>query len=128
MLAASREGLGLDAEQMLAVPSLALPDAVTDRELIGCSDAVALFVERAWRVDADLVLSADNAAAMAQVCRRLDGVPLAIELAAARVNAMTPSELARGLDHRFETLAGIDVERCSATTRCERLSIGRMTC
>jgi predicted ATPase/class 3 adenylate cyclase len=106
VLATSREGLALDGEQILAVPSLAVLERDTDVELVARCDAVILFVERARRVDADFALSAGNSAAVAQVCRRPDGVPLAIELAAARVNAMTPSELARGLDHRFETLAG----------------------
>jgi predicted ATPase/class 3 adenylate cyclase len=106
VLATSREGLALDGEQILAVPSLAVPDRDTDIQLVARSDAVILFVERARHVDADFALAVDNSAAVARVCHRLDGVPLAIELAAARVNAMTPSELARGLDHRFETLAG----------------------
>jgi predicted ATPase len=106
VLVTSREGLAVDGEQILAVPSLAVPERDTDVELVARCDAVVLFVERARRVDADFALSADNSTAVGQVCRRLDGVPLAIELAAARVNAMTPSELARGLDHRFETLAG----------------------
>ena len=65
-----------------------------------------LFVERARAVKADFVLDAANAEAVAQVCRRLDGVPLAIELAAARVAAMNPGELARRLDRRFRLLAG----------------------
>jgi hypothetical protein len=98
--------LAIDGEQILALPSLAVPDAAADVESVSRSDAVTLFVERARRVDADFVLSAANSGAVSQVCRRLDGVPLAIELAAARVNAMTLPELARGLDHRFETLAG----------------------
>jgi predicted ATPase len=106
VLATSREGLALDGEQILAVPSLVVPEIDTDVGLVAGCDAVALFVDRARHVDADFALSADNSAAVAQVCRRLDGVPLAIELAAARVNAMTPAELARGLDHRFDTLAG----------------------
>jgi predicted ATPase len=106
VLATSREGLALDGEQILAVPSLAVPEMDTDLELVARCDAVTLFVERARRVDADFALSADNCSAVAQVCQRLDGVPLAIELAAALVNAMTPSELASSLDRRFETLAG----------------------
>jgi tetratricopeptide (TPR) repeat protein len=69
-------------------------------------EAVRLFVDRAGWVDPDFALTDSNTAAVAQVCRRLDGLPLAIELAAARIGAMTPGELARGLDHRFDTLAG----------------------
>jgi hypothetical protein len=63
-------------------------------------------VERAEWVDPDFALSEINAWAVGQVCRRLDGLPLGIELAAARIGAMTPAELARRLDHRFDTLAG----------------------
>jgi hypothetical protein len=70
------------------------------------ADAVRLFEERAVAVDPDFGLSRENTAAVVQVCRRLDGVPLAIELAAARVTTMNPAELARGLDRRFDTLAG----------------------
>jgi hypothetical protein len=106
VLATTREGLALVGEQILAVPSLAVPEMDTDFELVARCDAVTLFVDRARRVDADFALSADNCATVAQVCMRLDGVPLAIELAASRVNATTPSELASSLDRRFETLAG----------------------
>ncbi len=106
VLATSREGLALDGERMFAVPSLAAPDADADLASVGASDAVQLFVERARAADADFVLSAANAAAVGQVCRRLDGVPLAIELAAARVTSMSPAELASALDRRFDLLAG----------------------
>ena len=106
ILATSREGLALEGERILAVPSLSSPEADADLETIATADSVVLFVERAHRVDADFVLSRDNGSAVAQVCTRLDGVPLAIELAAARVTTMTPTELAQGLDHRFEVLAG----------------------
>jgi predicted ATPase len=106
VLATSREGLALDGEQILAVPSLAVPEIDADLERAARCDAVTLLVERARRVDADFVLTPGNCAMVAQVCQRLDGVPLAIELAAARVNAMTPSELANSLDHRLEALAG----------------------
>jgi predicted ATPase len=106
VMVTGREGLALDGEQILAVPSLELPGTEADFQAVAGSDAVELFVQRGRRVHADFELTAANAPEVAQVCRRLDGVPLAIELAAARVNAMTPAELARGLDHRFETLAG----------------------
>jgi predicted ATPase/class 3 adenylate cyclase len=106
VLATSREGLGLDGERILVVPSLALPMAEADLEAVATAEAVRLFVERAQAVNADFVLTRTNAGAVAQVCRRLDGVALAIELAAARVPAMNPAELARGLDRRFEVLAG----------------------
>jgi predicted ATPase/class 3 adenylate cyclase len=106
VLATSREGLALEGEQILAVPSLHAPGDNTDLDAIARADAVRLFVERAHAADADFSLDAANAAAVAQVCRRLDGVPLAIELAAARVTAMSPAELAMALDRRFEVLAG----------------------
>jgi predicted ATPase/class 3 adenylate cyclase len=106
VLATSREGLALDGERMLAVPPLAAPDADANLASVGASDAVQLFVERACGADADFVLSAANCAAVGQVCRRLDGVPLAIELAAARVTSMSPAELASALDRRFDLLAG----------------------
>ena len=106
VLATSREGLGLEGEQNLTVPSLATPAAAATLEEIEASDAVSLFVQRAKRADADFVLDASTAPAVLQLCRRLDGVPLAMELAAAQIGAMTPAELAAGLDRRFETLAG----------------------
>jgi predicted ATPase/class 3 adenylate cyclase len=106
ILATSREALVLEGERILGVPVLAAPVASADMAAIAVSDAVELFVDRARGVDADFELGAGNAVAVAQVCRRLDGVPLAIELAAAQADVMSPSELAAALDHRFETLAG----------------------
>jgi predicted ATPase len=105
-LATSREGLFVEGERVVPVPSLRSPPSGSDFESVARSDSVRLFVERARAADPEFALSDTNAAAVAQVCRRLDGVPLAIELAAARINTMTPVELARALDHRFETLAG----------------------
>ncbi len=106
VLATSREGLAVEGERILPVPSL--PSASPDQgpELAGQADAVRLFVDRARAVDPDFSLTAENTPAVIQICRRLDGVPLAIELAAARVVAMSPSELVEGLEHRFDTLAG----------------------
>jgi predicted ATPase/class 3 adenylate cyclase/DNA-binding SARP family transcriptional activator len=105
VLATSREGLGVDGERILPTAPLAAPPADSTLETIAETDAVRLFVERAAAA-ADFALSEENAAAVAQVCRRLDGVPLAIELAAARIPAMTAAELAQRLDRRFQVLAG----------------------
>jgi predicted ATPase len=105
ILATSREGLAVDGEQILAVPPLGTPPREALFEVIAASDAVSLFVQRARRVDADFALTSANGSVIAQVCRRLDGIPLALELAAARVGIMTPAELSRDLDHRFDTLA-----------------------
>src|SRR5215211_4203982 len=106
VLATSREGLGVDGERIIPIPSLAAPPADAGLDTIVDADSVRLFVERAAAVRTGFVLSDENAAAVGQVCRRLDGVPLAIELAAARVPAMTPAELAQRLDRRFQVLAG----------------------
>jgi predicted ATPase len=106
VLATSREGLALEGERMVAVPSLAAPRPGAGFDAISDSDAVRLFIDRARQADTDLELTQGNAGAVLEVCRRLDGVPLAIELAAARVGAMTPGELAAGLDRRFEMITG----------------------
>jgi predicted ATPase/class 3 adenylate cyclase len=106
VLATSREPLAIDGERVLGVRSLAIPGAGASLDDVVRADAVRLFVDRAQAVKDDFVLSNTNAAAVIQVCERLDGVPLAIELAAARVTAMNPAELARRLDRRFEVLAG----------------------
>src|SRR3954469_8274954 len=69
-------------------------------------EAVALFVERAQQARSDFALTVRNAAAVSRVCRRLDGIPLAIELAAARVRSITVEEIDSKLDHRFSLLTG----------------------
>jgi predicted ATPase len=106
VLATSREGLALEGERVVPVPALSAPATGDDAATVADSEAVRLFVDRAVWVDPDFALSDGNYPAVAQICRRLDGLPLAIELAAARVSAMTPAELARRLDRRFDTLAG----------------------
>ena len=106
VLVTSREGLSVAGEHMLGVPSLGVAGEGADLEVIAGCDAVVLFVERAQSVKADFALDATTAGAVAQVCRRLDGIALAIELAAARVAMITPTELARRLDQRFRLLAG----------------------
>ena len=106
VLATSREGLGLPGERILVVASLSVPEDTEQLEVVAASDAVRLFIDRAVAVRSGVALDATNAAAIAQICERLDGVPLAIELAAARVGMLTPSELAQRLDERFRILTG----------------------
>ena len=104
MLTTSREGLALPGERIVAVPALGLPEVHADPEAIGQAAAVRLFCDRA-AANAGFVLTAHNSQAVAQLCRRLDGIPLAIELAAARVRSLPPEELVSRLDHRFKLLA-----------------------
>jgi predicted ATPase/DNA-binding SARP family transcriptional activator len=104
VLATSREGLALAGEHVIAVPSLGIPEpGATEEELEG-AEAVRLFCDRAHDADRDFVLNEHNASAVAELCRRLDGIPLAIELAAARVRSLTPDELVARLDQRFKLL------------------------
>ncbi|TMH66818.1 MAG: adenylate/guanylate cyclase domain-containing protein [Betaproteobacteria bacterium] len=108
ILATSREVLGVEGESVYRVPSLTMPpaeEAETAADIIA-SEAGALFVERARAVAPTFVLTESNAAAVARVCRRLDGIPLAIELAAARLTALSADELARRVDDRFRLLTG----------------------
>jgi predicted ATPase len=105
ILATSREGLGIDGERLVPVPPLATPGANADSAAIAEAEAVRLFAERAAAVKPGFQVTAENAAAVAAVVRRLDGIALAIELAAARVPAMTPAELARRLERSFAVLA-----------------------
>ena len=101
ILATSREGLAVEGEQIVAVPSLAVPESAEEE-----TDAVRLFVDRAAALVGSFELTADNRGAVAAICRRLDGIPLAIELAAARVPSMTPDEIVDHLDERFRLLTG----------------------
>ncbi len=104
VLATSREGLAVAGEQMVAVPSLAVPGEDASLDVLSGTDAVRLFVDRAHDAKSDFTISDRNGAAVAQLCRRLDGIPLAIELAAARVRSLTPEDLVARLDQRFKLL------------------------
>jgi predicted ATPase/class 3 adenylate cyclase len=108
ILATSREPLGILGETALRVPSLRVPDLPeTPRvEEMMASEAVRLFVERVRAVRPGFALFAHNARAAAQVCRRLDGIPLAIELAAARAKVLSIEQIAERLDDRFHLLTG----------------------
>jgi predicted ATPase/DNA-binding XRE family transcriptional regulator len=108
ILASSREALGLAGETSWRVPSLALPPAAHQPTLEQAAqgEAVQLFVERARAVQPHFALTAQNASTVVQVCRRLDGIPLALELAAARVRGLGVEDLAARLDQRFRLLTG----------------------
>jgi predicted ATPase len=104
VLATSREGLALAGEQLVAVPALGLPDDHDDAAAVAEADAVHLFCDRARDANSDFVLTEANAAVIGHLCRRLDGIPLAIELAAARIRSLPPEELVARLDQRFRLL------------------------
>jgi predicted ATPase len=108
VLATSRAPLGLAAETTWRVPSLALPAAETASDLAALvrADAVRLFTERAAKVRPGFALTGDSAGAVVAICRGLDGIPLAIELAAARVRLRSPAQIAAGLSDRFRHLTG----------------------
>ena len=105
VLATSREALGIAGEHVVGVGSLDLPSSLAS-DAIAASEAVRLFVERAASADTAFELDDRNAGAVVEVVRRLDGIPLAIELAAARVGVLSPSQIASRLDQRFRLLAG----------------------
>jgi predicted ATPase len=104
ILATSREGLGIEGERLVPVPPLTVPGTDADLTAITQAEAVRLFAERAAAVKPEFAVTAQNAAPVAAAVRRLDGIALAIELAAARIAAMTPAELARRLQRSFAVL------------------------
>jgi predicted ATPase/class 3 adenylate cyclase len=107
MIASSREALGITGETVYRVPPLALPDSDdASLEILRRSEAVQLFIERALAARPGFALTGRNGPAVAQICRRLDGIPLALELAAARVGMLTPEQIATRLDDRFRLLTG----------------------
>jgi predicted ATPase/class 3 adenylate cyclase len=105
VLATSREGLGVPGEQLVAVPSLGVPAVDVDDELLGLVESVRLFCDRASSARRDFDASGPNLSAVGVLCRRLDGIPLAIELAAARSASLSPGDLVVRLDQRFKLLA-----------------------
>lgn len=104
----SREVLGVSGEVVYGLRSMDLPSEtdVADVEALCSSDAVRLFVERASDVSPGFAVTEDNADAVAEICRRLDGMPLALELAAARLRTFGPDKIAELLDQRFRLLTG----------------------
>jgi predicted ATPase len=106
VLATSREALDVGGERVVRLRSLGLPRAGATLDELSTSDAARLFMVRAEAAGADTEFDAEDAAAIAEICRRLDGIPLAIELAAVRLVALTPTDIAAHLDERFRLLTG----------------------
>jgi predicted ATPase/class 3 adenylate cyclase len=106
ILATSREALEVRGERVIRLRSLPVPQAGAALEYLADFDAARLFLERAEATGAPLTFAAADGPAIAEICRRLDGIPLAIELAAARVVALGPGEIAAHLDERFRLLTG----------------------
>ena len=108
LLATSREPLRISGETVWRVASLAVPEprARIDLRELAQYEAVGLFLDRAQLAAPGFEINAENASAIAQLCRRLDGIPLAIELAAARAGSMSPDQILNRLQNRFELLTG----------------------
>ncbi len=108
ILVTSREPLHLRGERQFEVPPLGLPDLAesTSVEALSQYAAIALFIERATAIQPEFTLTNENARAVAEVCIRLDGLPLAIELVAARLKLLSPAEILTRLEHRLALLTG----------------------
>jgi len=108
ILVTSREALGVDGEAVWRVPSLALPDPAQPlaAETVSQCEAVHLFVDRARLVQPAFAVTESNAKTVAEICRRLDGIPLAIELGAARLKVLSVEQIHARLEDRFRLLTG----------------------
>ncbi|MFJ4026816.1 LuxR C-terminal-related transcriptional regulator [Paenarthrobacter sp. NPDC089989] len=107
ILATSREPLAIFGEQVYTVPPLAAPDEATLGEgSLEAFDSVRLLADRARSVDPNFEIADDNRRAVGQLCQRLDGIPLAIELAASRLRSLSVAQLVERLDKRFDLLTG----------------------
>jgi len=108
ILATSREALGIQGERIYTVPSLSLPDIhhLPVIEQLSQYEAVRLFIDRASLVSPHFDIDEENAGSITRICSRLDGIPLAIELAAARVKMMSVEQISARLDDRFRLLTG----------------------
>jgi predicted ATPase/DNA-binding winged helix-turn-helix (wHTH) protein len=104
IIATSREPLRVPGEQIYRPPPLSLPNPAGDLDSIRRSDAVLLFVDRAQHQQHDFALTPERAPAVAELCVRLDGIPLALELAAAHVHSLSIEQINTRLDDRFELL------------------------
>jgi len=108
ILSTSREGLTVPGEALMPVPPLRVPkeDPLPPLDQLREYEAIRLFVDRSAAFQASFALTEDNAADIVRICRRLDGIPLALELAAARVRSLSVAQVAQRLDDRFRLLTG----------------------
>lgn len=106
VITTSREPLGVDGEVVRRVRSLELPPETADVEVARHASSIRLFVDRAVAASETFALTSTNVGDVIEICRKLDGIPLAIELAAARVGSMAVADIAHRLDERFRLLAG----------------------
>ncbi len=130
ILATSRERLDLFNETTWNVLSLPLPELQKSQPLKQLKEiaSIELFVERAVNVKSDFVLTEQNAVSVVQICNRLDGIPLAIELAAARIRVLAVDEIASRLNDRFSLLTSAFAPPCRVNKPCARRLIGVMIC
>ena len=108
ILATSREALGIIGEALYSVPSLTVPDIrqIESIEKLNDYESIRLFAERAQLVQMNFALTKENASSVAQICSRLDGIPLAIELAAVHIQTLSAEQIAEQLDKCFQILTG----------------------
>ena len=130
LLATSREPLGVSGEVVWRVPCLSVPEeqGAVDIESLDASEAVRLFRDRARAARPNFAITDDNAPAVAAICQRLDGIPLAIELAAARARMMSVERIAEALADRFHLLSGRRAAPCLARRPCGRRWTGATSC
>jgi predicted ATPase len=130
VLATSREALDITGEVAWPVPPLSLPDVrrLSDVESLPRYESARLFLERAAAVRPAFALTEQNAQAVAQICYRLDGIPLAIELAAARVKVLSVEEISERLEDSFELLASGGRTAMPVRGRCTRRWTGATIC
>jgi predicted ATPase/DNA-binding SARP family transcriptional activator len=110
LVVTTRQRLSVEGEHVLSVPPLSVPHLPSTPEELLASESVQLFVDRARSVSPDLALTPVNAAAIARLCERLDGIPLAIELCAAWASMLTPTQMLEKLDRRFDLLVSRRVD------------------
>jgi predicted ATPase len=122
ILATSRQSLDVPGERVLVVRPLPVPEPATATG--GREDAVALFCERAGEVVPGFALTGHNRAEVVRLCRRLDGIPLALELAAVRLRELSVDQLAQRLDDRFALLGAPDDQAAPARHQTLRTAIG----
>jgi class 3 adenylate cyclase len=128
LIATSREPLGLPGERMFQVPPLPIPAEGDLGVVLDDCPSVQLFVDRAQAAKPGFELTSANASAVNQIVRRVDEIPLAIELAASRVKLLQPAEIAARLDDIFKILTGGGQPRCRTTRRWSARSTGATTC